>query len=366
MLRLIKPYIRYRDVRRQFREVFRTGMFTKGKYVDQFKKDLKDYLKCDYVSLTTSATTSLALCLEILKIKPGDEVIVSDFSFPATANVVENIGAVPIFADVDLKTYNMMPKDLEKKITSKTKAVIFVDALGNPLQIHQISAICKKHNIPLIEDAACALGSSEYGVKNGNIADLTCFSFHPRKLLTTGEGGAITTNNPSYADEIEIKLNHGAIFKEDRFHFITSGFNYRMTEMQAIMGIEGLKKLDKNIQIRKTIKSKYVKALSELGFIPHLTESVNSSHNVQSVVFTVPKEIDRDKLIKYLKIKDIESTIGTYCLSNTSYYKLKYNNVQPNSKFLEENTITLPCYKGVNTRKIIKTISQYVFTELYI
>ena len=364
MLRLIKPYIRYRDVRRQFKEVFRTGMFTKGKYVDQFKNDLREYLKCSNVSLTTSATTALALCLEILKIKPDDEIIVSDFSFPATANVVENIGAIPIFADVDLKTYNMMPKDLEKKITSKTKAVIFVDALGNPSNIHEISAICQKHNIPLIEDAACALGSSEYGIKNGNIADLTCFSFHPRKLLTTGEGGAVTTNNPSYADEIEVKLNHGAIFKEDRFQFITSGFNYRMNEMQAIMGIEGLKKLDKNIQIRNKIKSKYTEALSELGFIPHLTTHP-SFHNVQSVVFTVPSKINRNKLIQYLKTKGIESTIGTYCLSNTSYYKSKYNNVQPNSKFLEENTITLPCYKGVNTRKIIKTISKYVFTKTY-
>tara|TARA_R110002050_G_scaffold157276_1_gene285768 strand:+ start:606 stop:1703 length:1098 start_codon:yes stop_codon:yes gene_type:complete len=365
MLRLIKPYIRYRDVRRQFREVFRTGMFTKGKYVDQFKNDLREYLKCSNVSLTTSATTSLALCLEVLKIKPGDEVIVSDFSFPATANVVENIGAIPIFADVDLKTYNMMPEDLEKKITSKTKAVIFVDALGNPSKIHEISAICKKHNIFLIEDAACALGSSEYGVKNGNIADLTCFSFHPRKLLTTGEGGAVTTNDPSYANEIEVKLNHGAIFKEGKFQFITSGFNYRMTEMQAIMGIEGLKKLDKNIKIRNIIKSKYTEALLKLGFNPQQINN-NSFHNVQSVIFTVPPGIDRDKLIQHLKTKDIESTIGTYCLSNTSYYKSKYDNVQPNSKFLEENTITLPCYKGVNTRKIIKTISKYVFTETYL
>ena len=134
--------------------------------------------------------------------------------------------------------------------------------------------------------------------------------------------------------------------------------------MQAIMGIEGLKKLDKNIKIRNIIKSKYTEALLKLGFNPQQINN-NSFHNVQSVIFTVPPGIDRDKLIQHLKTKDIESTIGTYCLSNTSYYKSKYNNVQPNSKFLEENTITLPCYKGVNTRKIIKTISKYVFTETY-
>ena len=365
MIRLIKPYIRYRDVRRQFKEVFKTGMFTKGKYVDQFKHDLKDYLECDYVSLTTSATTALALCLEVLKVKPGDEVLISDFSFPATANVVENIGAIPIFVDVDLDTYNMIPSELESKITPNTKAVIFVDALGNPSNVHHIKWICAKHKIPLIEDAACALGSKEYSVKSGNIADLTCFSFHPRKLLTTGEGGAISTNSKFYADEIEIKLNHGAIFKEDKFQFILPGYNYRMTEMQAIMGIEGLKKLDKTIKLRNKIKSKYTEALAPLGYKAQLY-TPSSFHNVQSVIFTVPDNINRDGLIKYLKSQNIESTIGTYCLSNTLYYKTKYNDIQPNSKFLEENTITLPCYKGVNTKKVIKTISKYVPTEVSI
>ena len=253
MIRLIKPYIQYKNVKSKFKKIFKSGFFTKGEYVNQFQQNLKFYLGCDYVFLTTSATTALSLCLEILGITKDDEVIISDFSFPATANVVENIGAIPIFVDVDIETYNMSPAHLQSKITDKTKAVIFVDALGNPSNIHKIKSICDKNNIPLIEDAACALGSSEFKIKNGNISDLTCFSFHPRKLLTTGEGGAITTNHKKYADILKIKLNHGAIMEDGEQNFIDSGYNYRMTELQAVMGIEGLKNIDEIIKLRNKI-----------------------------------------------------------------------------------------------------------------
>jgi len=360
MIRVIKPYIQYKNVKSKFKKIFKSGFFTKGEYVNQFQQNLKFYLGCDYVFLTTSATTALSLCLEILGITKDDEVIISDFSFPATANVVENIGAIPIFADVDLETFNMSTSDLQSKITDKTKAVIFVDALGNPSNIHKIKSICDKNDIPLIEDAACALGSSEFKIKNGNIADLTCFSFHPRKLLTTGEGGAITTNHKYYADTLKIKLNHGAIIEDGGQNFIDSGYNYRMTELQAVMGIEGLKMLDQVIKLRNNIKFKYTKLLTPLGFIPQISLE-GSYHNTQSVIFKVPKNIKRDELIKYLKLNNIESTIGTYCLSNTTYYKSKYNKVQPNSKFLEENTITLPCYGGVNVNNIIKKIIKYIY-----
>jgi perosamine synthetase len=359
MIRIIKPYLKYRNVNRKFKKIFKTGFFTKGEYVDQFQNDLCNYIGCKHAFLTTSATTALSLSLEIINIKPGDEVIVSDFSYPASANVIENIGAIPIFVDVDLETYNMCPKDLLSKITSKTKAVMFVDALGNPSNIHSIKAICKKNNIILIEDAACALGSSEFGVKNGNIADLTCFSFHPRKLLTTGEGGAITTNNKKYSDLLKVKLNHGAIYKNNKFDFIQPGYNYRMTEFQSVMGIESLTKLDNVIQLRIKIKEKYIKLLSPLGFTPQKLQN-EAYHNIQSVIFKVPELIKRDDLILFLKKHNIESTLGTYCLSNTTYYKTKYNKVQPNALYLEQNTITLPCYKGVNVKKIVKKIEKFI------
>ena len=359
MIKLIKPYISFEEVQSEFKEIFESGWFTKGKFVEEFREEIKNYTGANHAYLTTSATTALTMALKALNIKSGDEVIVSDFSFPATANVVEDIEAIPIFADVSLDTFNMLPNDLESKITSKTKAVIFVDALGNPSGIHDIKEICKKYNLPLIEDGACAIGSSEFGVRCGNIADITCFSFHPRKLLTMGEGGTITFNDSKYVEFFDIKLNHGAVVNDGKFDFVDYGYNYRVPEIQCVMGIKQLQKLDEIISSRNNIRDEYIKALEVLGFqVQKISGDV--VHNVQSLVFKVPQNTKRDELVKYLKENGVETTIGTYCISETTYYKNKYDNVQPNAMFLEENTITFPCYDGVDVEFIVKNIKEYI------
>lgn len=359
MIKIIKPYINFEEVENEFRDIFESGWFTKGKFVESFKEELKNYSNAKYSFLTTSATTALTMSLKVLDIKKGDEVIVSDFSFPATVNVVEDLAATPIFADVDLDTYNMLPEDLERKITAKTKAVIFVDALGNPSGIHKIKEICEKNNIPLIEDAACAIGSKENNVKCGNIADFTCYSFHPRKLLTTGEGGAITVNNESYAKKLDIKLNHGARWNDGKMDFVDYGYNYRMSEIQAVMGIKQLAKLDEIIVSRNKIRNEYVEGLLPLGFdVQQINDDV--IHNIQSLVFKVPFGVNRDNLVIYLKENGIETTLGTYCLSAGTYYKNKYNDIQPNAKYLEDNTITFPCYDGVDVEYIIRNIDKFI------
>ena len=358
MIKLIKPYISFEEVEKEFREIFESGWFTKGKFVEAFREEIKSYTGARHAYLTTSATTALTMALKALDIKSGDEVIVSDFSFPATANVVEDLGAISIFADVDLDTFNMLPEQLESKITSKTKAVIFVDALGNPSGIHEIKKICEKYNLPLIEDGACAIGSSEFGIRCGNIADITCFSFHPRKLLTTGEGGAITFNDDKFIDFFDIKLNHGAVVKEGKFDFVDFGYNYRVPEIQCVMGIKQLKKLDGIVSSRNTIRDEYIKALEPLGFeVQKLLSDI--VYNVQSLVFKVPTTIKRDDLVKYLKENEVESTIGTYCLSGGTYYKNRYNDIQPNAMFLEVNTITFPCYDGVDVGYIVEKTNEY-------
>lgn len=359
MIKLIKPYISFEEVQNEFKEVFDSGWFTKGKFVEEFREDIKNYTGAKHCYLATSATTALTMALKAFDIKAGDEVIVSDFSFPATANVVEDLGAIPIFCDVDMDTFNMLPEQLESKITSKTKAVIFVDALGNPSGIHEIKKICEKYNLPLIEDAACAIGSSEFGVRCGNIADITCFSFHPRKLLTTGEGGAITFNNSKFVEFFEIKLNHGAKVTDGKFDFIDYGYNYRVPELQCVMGIKQLKKLNEIVKSRNIIRNLYIQALEPLGFkVQQISGDV--VYNVQSLVFKVPENINRDELIKYLKENNIETTIGTYCLSGGTYYAKKYNDIQPNAKYLEQNTITLPCYDGVDIEYISQKIKGYL------
>lgn len=356
---LIKPYISYSEIEESFKSIFESGWFTKGKFISDFRKAICDYTKSDYTFCTTSATTALYACLKCLGIGTGDEVIVADFSFPASANVVEEVGATSILVDVSLDTFNMLPDELENKINDRTKAVIFVDAFGNLSGIQKIKSICKAHALPLIEDAACAIGSSIEGIQSGNISDFSCFSFHPRKLLTCGEGGAITTNNSRYASRLEILLNHGAKVTDNQFDFVEAGFNFRMTELQSAMGIAQLQKLDEITKNRNLIKNKYNSLLEPLGFKSQKIDR-NVFHNVQSLVYIVPPTIKRDDLITFLNAKGIESTLGTYCLSSLSYYSSKYNNICKNSYFLQKNTITLPCFENVNVNYIYSEILNFL------
>ena len=355
MIRLIKPYISFDEVEAEFRQIFESGWFTKGQFVQEFRQVLVDYFPSPNVFLTTSATTALSTCLKLLKVGAGDEVIVSDFSFPATSNVVEDVGAMPIFADVSLDTYNMLPEELEKKITERTKAVIFVDAFGNPTGIHDIKAICEANNLPLIEDAACAIGSSEAGLKCGTIADLTCFSFHPRKLLTTGEGGAISTTHSEWSEKLEVMLNHGAVLRDGKLDFVDYGYNYRMSELQAVMGIKQMLKIDGIVKQRQKVREFYIEKLTSLGFVPQMIGS-NVNYNVQSLVFTVPESINRDSFISAMAERGVETTLGTYSLSNGLYNKKKYNSPECNSYDLQQNTITFPCYDCLDLSSVFSAV----------
>ena len=359
-IKLIKPYISFDEVADDLKEIFNSGQLTKGQHVDKFVAELKAYTKAEYAFLTTSATTALTMSLKAIGIKEGDRVAVSDFSWPATCNVVEDLGAIPIFIDVDRNTYNMCPLDLADKLNDSFTAVIAVDALGNPSGILRLKEICESYGIPLIQDSACAIGSSVDGVKVGAIADLTCYSFHPRKLLTTGEGGAILTNNHKYADWLAIKLAAGASGIKGRgLDFIDYGYNYRMSEIQALMGWVQLLKLDDVTKARNVIAREYESELELMGFSRQKVNA-NVHHNIQSLVFTVPFGVSRDALIDHLAGSNIESILGTYCLSNTTYYLKKYNNLQSNSLWLEGNTITLPCYDGLDTGSVIAAIKSYV------
>lgn len=358
MIKLIKPYIAYEEVETEFKKIFDSGWFTKGPNVDTLKKALIQYSGAKYAHLATSATTALAACLKLIDIKPGDEVIVSDFSFPATVNVVEDLYATPVFADVDPMTFNMRPEELERRITKKTKAVIFVDALGNPSGIHAIKKICSDRSLPLIEDAACGLGSSERGEKCGKIADLTCYSFHPRKLLSTGEGGAIMTDRDDWNETLKVKLEHGSKFENGKFDFIDYGYNYRLPELQSVMGIVQIKKLDAIVASRTALRKKFIELLEPAGYKAQAV-AADVAYNVQSLVFVVPSGVSRDGLIAHLKEKGIESTIGTYCLSACTYYRNKYHDVQPVAERLQASTITLPCHDDVDAKFVCDAILAY-------
>ena len=355
-INLIRPSLTFQEVSQKLEKIIETGIYSNGENIAEFSSEISKLTTAKYCFPTSSATTALWTCLKILKIKEGDEVLVSDFSYPATANVIEDVGAKPIFVDVSLEDFNMKPDELEKKISPKAKAVIFVDALGNPSGINKIREICHKQKLILIEDAACAIGSSENGQKCGAISDLTCFSFHPRKVICAGEGGAITTNNKEFANKLKIKLSHGAkIDKEGNLRFIEYGYNFRISEIQALLALIQIKKLDKIIGVRHKIWECYKKTLIPLGFKAQNIKK-NVKYNVQSATFIVPFATSASQLILKLKKKGIDCSIGTFSLSSTDYYQKKYQNKQENSSFLMKNTITLPCFEGLEVDKVINEI----------
>jgi perosamine synthetase len=359
-IRLMRPYITFEEVESEFRNVFESGTFTRGQHVEELRKYLADYTGSKHAFLMSSATTALWISLKLLGVSKGDEVIVSDFSYPASANVIEDLGATPIFADVNLNTFNMLPSELETKITKKTKAVMFVDALGNPTGVTEIKAICEKYKLVLIEDAACAIGSSENGRRCGSIADLTCFSFHPRKLISSGEGGAIILNRDDWADWLEVKLFHGAKgLKGLALDHIDFGYNFRLPELQAIMASKQLAKMESIVDERNRIRADYIAQLKPLGFVPQQIGK-DVRYNVQSLVFKVPEGCDRDALILGLRKVGVESTIGTYALSGGTYFMGKYANPQNNSIFLEKTTITLPCFEGIDIDRVTSSIRRFL------
>ncbi|MDR1292980.1 MAG: DegT/DnrJ/EryC1/StrS family aminotransferase [Clostridiales Family XIII bacterium] len=356
MIRLIKPYIEFSDVEDEFRGIFESGIFTRGEYSVALPERLSAYTGAKHAFNATSATTALSACLAALNIGAGDEVVVSDFSFPATVNVVEACGARPVFADVSRSTYNTTADELERKITPRTRAVIFVCALGNPDGIEGVDAVCKKRGVPLIVDAACALGSKSNGIPVGAIGDFTCFSFHPRKLLTSGEGGAITTDDDAYADTLRVKLAHGAGASSGKMEFVTYGYNYRLPELQCVMLIKQLEALDEIVGRRIAQQESYRGLLEPRGFTAQ-RHGAGVLHNMQSVVFTVPDGTDRDGLVAQLRERGVETTLGTYCQSACRYYREKYGDVQPHSLWLERNTLTLPCHDGVDAEAVAEAIT---------
>ncbi|GHV90873.1 hypothetical protein AGMMS50268_13760 [Spirochaetia bacterium] len=171
------------------------------------------------------------------------------------------------------------------------------------------------------------------------------------------------TNNKEYKEILDVKLEHGAVINSGKFDFIDYGYNYRLPELQAVMGLKQLQKLDEIISIRQIIKESYIKNLAGLGFAEQKTDR-NVFHNMQSIVFKVPDNIKRDDLVKHLKENDIEATIGTYCLSDCTYYRKKYNNIQPVAKMLYDITITLPCYSGVDVELVLEKIRMYSSNEV--
>ena len=356
------------------KEPFMTGWLTSGPKVAEFEKLFAQRHQVKHAYAVTSATTALHLALVALGVGAGDEVIVPAFTWVSTANVVLYCGATVVFADIDPVTFNIDLNDLKKRITSKTKAIIPVHLFGLCADIDAIKAIAP--NIPLVEDGACAAGAGYKGKAAGSLGDIGCFSFHPRKSVTTGEGGMVTTNNDQLGEMIGMLRNHGASISEEQRHkgpkpyilpnFNMMGFNYRMTDIQGAVGVAQIKKLDKFIDEREKWAAYYDQELSSIAWLrtPKFDKK-NYKHGWQSyVTFVDPKTspISRNDLMEFLQQQGISTRPGTHAVHMLGFYANKYTikpNDFPGAQAANDHSMSIPLHNRMS-----KEDFEYIVTIL--
>jgi dTDP-4-amino-4,6-dideoxygalactose transaminase len=318
------------------REPIESGWVTQGPKVAAFESAFASRHSVKYAIAVTSATTGLHLALAALEIGPGDEVIVPAFTWVATANVAVYCGATPVFADVDRWTFNVTADEVARRVTPRTRAVIAVHLFGLCADVDAIRAVLPK-GVAVIEDAACAAGAALRGRSAGALGDLGVFSFHPRKSITTGEGGMVTTNNDRLAESVRMMRNHGASVSEEERHrgprpyllpdFDMLGFNYRMTDLQGAIGLVQLGKLDKFIDERARLASRYRKELADLAWLHLPDEPDHGRHAWQAFVTyvdpkTAPKP--RNDIMEYLQQRGVATRPGTHAVHMLGYYRKKF------------------------------------------
>ena len=317
------------------REPLVNGWLTSGPKVREFQELFAKRHNVKHALAVTSATTALHLALVALDVKAGDEVIVPAFTWVSTANVVLYCGATVVFADVDPLTFNIDPSDLKRRITAKTKAIIPVHLFGLCANMDEIKKIAG--NIPLVEDGACAAGAAYKGTPAGALGTIGCFSFHPRKSVTTGEGGMITTNDDKLAELMGKLLNHGASISEEQRHhgarpymlpdFNLLGYNYRMTDLQGAVGVVQIKKLDQFIDEREKWAAYYSKELASIPWLRTPTAGSDFKHGWQSYVTFVDEAkapMSRNEIMEKLQEYGISTRPGTHAVHMLNFYKDKY------------------------------------------
>lgn len=355
----------------------KTGWLTQGKHVKEFEDNFAAIHDAKYALATSSCTTALHLMLAAAGIGPEDEVIVPSFTWVSTANSVLYCGATPVFVDIDLDTFNISLEDTLKKVTPRTKAVIAVDLFGLCVDIK----LFKEKLGPAIlvfEDAACAAGASLNGNMAGSLSHAAAFSFHPRKSITTGEGGMLTTQNSELAKIAEKMRNHGAEISEEERHngpspyllpdFNLLGFNYRMTDLQGAIGMAQLNKLDSFIKEREQMTSHYSEGLSDIEWLSLPTKPANGIHAWQSYVTRVKHSGGmkfRNNVMQTLEKNGIATRPGTHAIHLLGYYAKRYGFKPvdfPNSLIASETSMAIPLHNqlSISDQKYIVNIIRNV------
>jgi len=346
------------------REPILSGWLTQGSKVAEFEKRFSERHQVSHALAVTSCTTGLHLILSAMGIGPGDEVIIPAFTWIATANVVLHCGATPVFVDICSKTFNIDPTQVTAKVSERTKAIIPVHLFGLCADIDAIKSAVPAH-VKIIEDAACAAGASYKGKWAGSLGDAASFSFHPRKTITTGEGGMVTTHDKELAERMNQMRNHGASITEEQRHqgpkpyilpdFNLLGFNYRMTDLQGAIGIEQLKKLDQLIPERAKWAKYYNESLSDIEWLRLPDEPENGTHGWQSYVTYLNSERApeaRNRIMEKLQEQGISTRPGTHSVHMLNLYKDKFGihpDDFPSSKSCNDNTMAIPLHNRMTT-----------------
>jgi dTDP-4-amino-4,6-dideoxygalactose transaminase len=338
-------------------EVIRSGWLTQGERVQEFETSVARYVGAQRAVAVSNCTTALHLALLAAGVGPGDEVICPSFSFIATANAILHAGARPVFVDIDPRSYNIDPELVEAAITPRTKVIMPVDQIGLAADISAIRAIAKRHGLKVVEDAAPSLGAMTGGRRVGSLSDLTCFSFHPRKSITTGEGGMITTDDPEAAAWLSRIRSHGASTSDLQRHrsktvafeeYRELGYNYRMTDIQAAIGIVQLRKLDSILAERRRLAARYAKLLGcyewlEVPFEPHA-----SFHTYQSYCIRLRSETMREAIMTDLAGLGISTRRGVMAIHLEPFYRELYPDVSlPITELCSAETLLLPLFPGL-------------------
>jgi dTDP-4-amino-4,6-dideoxygalactose transaminase len=322
MIRLASPSIDEDDLE-AVREVLLSGQLVQGKRVAEFERVVADYVGVEHAVAVSNCTAALHLSLLSVGVGPGDRVAVSTYSWPATANVIALCGAEPVFVDIDPITYNMNPSLLDATLRrTSIKAILPVDVFGCMADLSRICSLAEEWGVPVIEDAACALGGDLNGRKAGAWGTAGCFSFHPRKAVTTGEGGMITTDSDEIARSARRLRNHGLDPDSASPDFVVPGYNLRLTEIQAALGVTQMAKLERLLSSRARHAELYDELLAKTELV-RPRALAGSRHVFQSYVVLLPERAAsrRAEIIGSLRQSGIEVTIGTYHMPMTTFFR---------------------------------------------
>lgn len=355
----------------EVKKTLKSDFLTTGPKVSEFENKISKYAGCKYAVAVANGTAALHAACFAAGISAGDEVITTPITFAATSNSVLYLGGRPVFADIDPLTYNIAPIEIEKKITSKTKAIIAVDFTGQPAELFEIKTLAEKHNLIFIEDAAHSLGAEikdAFGGwrRVGSIADMTTFSFHPVKPITTAEGGMICTNDDELYEKLKLFMTHGITRetkllknkKQGKWYYEQQllGYNYRLSDLQAALGISQLRKLEKFIDRRRKIAAYYDKAFSENFFenkvtVPYQSINTKSVYHIYVVKFN-PAAIGKSRKEIFNELLDLNIGVNVHYIPvyYHPYYKtIGYDSgICPVAEDLYEQIITLPLYPGMS------------------